>query len=55
MYQSFFLYIRIEDEKETDIIKIWSTVHELASLACISSVEVSFDWIEKINGNILIK
>ena len=54
-YQSFFLYIRIEDEKETDIIKIWSTVHGLASLACIPSVEVSFDWIEKIKGDILIK
>ena len=55
MVQSYFLYIRIEDEKETEIIKIWSTVHGLASLACIPSVEVSFDWIEKIKGDILIK
>lgn len=46
---------RSEEEKEIDIIRIWSTVHGLASLACQPNVEVSFDWIEKLENNILLK
>ena len=46
---------RNEEEKELDIIKIWSTVHGLASLACQPNVEVSFNWIEKLEENILLK
>ena len=46
---------RNEEEKELDIIKIWSTVHGLASLACQPNVNVSFNWIEKLEENILIK
>ena len=47
--------VRNEEEKELDIIKIWSTVHGLASLACQPNVEVSFNWIEKLESNILLK
>ena len=46
---------RNEEEKEIDIIKIWSTVHGLASLACQPNVEVSFNWIEMLEKNILLK
>ena len=46
---------RSEEEKEIDIIRIWSTVHGLASLACQPNVEVSFNWIEKLENNILLK
>lgn len=46
---------RTNDEKEIDIIKIWSTVHGLASLACMPNVEVSFNWEEKLKDNILIR
>ena len=47
--------VKTDDEKEIDIIRIWSTVHGLASLACQPNVEVSFDWIEKLESNILLK
>lgn len=47
--------VRNEEEKELDIIRIWSTVHGLASLACQPNVEVSFNWIEKLESNILLK
>ncbi len=46
---------RNKEEKELDIIKIWSTVHGLASLACQPNVEVSFNWIEMLEKNILLK
>ena len=45
---------RTNDEKEIDIIKIWSTVHGLASLACQPNVEVSFNWEEKLKSNLLL-
>ena len=45
---------RTNDEKEIDIIKIWSTVHGLASLACMPNVEVSFNWEEKLKSNLLL-
>ena len=46
---------RTDEEKEIDLLKIWSTVHGLASLACQPNVNVSFNWIEKLEENILIK
>lgn len=46
---------KTNDEKEIDIIKIWSTVHGLASLACMPNVEVSFNWEEKLKGNQLLR
>lgn len=47
--------IRTDDEKEIDIIRIWSTVHGLASLACMKNVEVSFNWEDKLKSDILLK
>ena len=46
---------RTDDEKEIDIIRIWSTVHGLASLACMKNVKVSFNWEEKLKSDILLK
>lgn len=46
---------KTNDEKEIDIIKIWSTVHGLASLACMANVEVSFNWEEKLKSNLLLR
>ena len=46
---------KTNDEKEIDIIKIWSTVHGLASLACMTNVEVSFNWEEKLKSNLLLR
>ena len=46
---------RSDDEKEIDIIRIWSTVHGLASIACMPNVEVSFNFEEKLDSGILLK
>jgi AcrR family transcriptional regulator len=32
------------DEQEIDIIKIWSIVHGMASIACMRGIKSSFDW-----------
>ena len=44
-----------KEEKEIDLLSLWSSVHGLASIACMSGVEVSFDWEDKILGDILIR
>ena len=44
---------RTDEEKEIDLLRIWSTVHGLASIACISSVEIPFNLEDKID--ILLK
>jgi len=44
-----------DEEREIDLIRLWSSVHGLAAIACMSGVEVSFDWEDKILGDILIK
>ncbi|MBO7425352.1 MAG: TetR/AcrR family transcriptional regulator [Clostridiales bacterium] len=46
---------RTDEEREIDLIRLWSSVHGLAAIACMSGVEVSFDWEDKILGDILIK
>ena len=46
---------RTDEEKEIDLIRLWSSVHGLASIACMSGVKVSFDWGDKILGDILIR
>lgn len=33
-----------EEEQEIDLIKIWSIVHGMASIACMRGVKTSFDW-----------
>ena len=42
-------------EKELGIIKLWSTVHGLASIACMPNVKVSFNFEEKLKEDILLK
>ena len=32
------------EEQEIDIIKIWSIVHGMASIACMKGVKSSFNW-----------
>ena len=46
---------KTNDEKEIDLIKIWSTVHGLASIACQTNVEVSFNWIDMLKSDLLLK
>lgn len=45
---------RSDDEKELDIIKLWSSVHGLASIACMTGVKTSLDWNDKILSDLLI-
>ncbi len=46
---------KTKKEKEIDLLQLWSSVHGLASIACMSGVEVSFDWEKEIPGDILIR
>lgn len=46
---------RTNEEKEIDLIKIWSTVQGLASICCMKNVNVSFNWEEKINSDLLLR
>lgn len=43
------------DDQEIDILKLWASAHGLAAIACMSGVEVSFDWEDKLSGDILLK
>lgn len=45
---------RSGSEKEIELIRLWSTVHGLASLACMPGVETSFRWEEKIWDGLLL-
>ncbi|MBR2750851.1 MAG: TetR/AcrR family transcriptional regulator [Clostridiales bacterium] len=46
---------RTKEEQEVDILKLWSSAHGLASIACMSGVEVSFDWEKKIATEELLR
>ncbi|MBP5491603.1 MAG: TetR/AcrR family transcriptional regulator [Clostridiales bacterium] len=46
---------RTKDEQEVDILKLWASAHGLASIACMSGVEVSFDWEKKISTEELLR
>ena len=46
---------RSADERETDIIKLWSSVHGLASIACMSGVTTKIDWEDKLSGDLLLR
>lgn len=43
------------DEQEIEILKLWASAHGLAAIACMSGVEVSFEWEDKLSGDILLK
>ena len=42
-----------EEERETELLKLWASAHGLAAIACMSGVETSFDWEEKIMKDLL--
>ena len=44
-----------KNEQEIDIIRIWSSAHGLASIACMSGVVPSFDWEEMMKTDILLR
>ena len=46
---------RSSEERELDIIDLWSRVHGLAALACMSGVTTSIDWEDKLAGDLLIR
>lgn len=43
------------EDQELELLSLWSHVHGLASIACMSKVKVSFDWKDKILGDKLIR
>ena len=45
---------KTEDEKETELLKIWASAHGLAAIACMSGVETSINWEEKLSGDLLL-
>ena len=45
---------RSAKQKEIDIIKLWSTVHGLSSIACMSGVTTSIDWEAELSKDLLI-
>ena len=44
-----------EDEQEMELLKLWSSAHGLAAIACMSQVKLSFDWEKALSGDILLK
>lgn len=44
-----------KNEQEIDILRIWSSAHGLASIACMSGVVPSFDWEEMMKTDILLR
>ncbi len=44
-----------EDEQEIEILRIWACAHGLAAIACMSGVVTSFDWEEKLSGDLLLR
>ena len=42
-------------EKELGIVRLWSIVHGLSSIACMPNVSVSFKWIDVLKDNIILK
>ncbi len=44
-----------EEEKETELLKLWASAHGIAAIACMSGVETSFEWEDKIFSDLLIR
>ena len=45
---------KTNEEKEIEILKIWSSAHGLAAIACMSGVVTSINWEDKLTGELLI-
>ena len=43
------------EEQEIDLLKLWAFVHGIAAIACMSGVETSFEWKDKIFSDLLIR
>ena len=43
------------EEQEIDLLKLWSSVHGIAAIACMSGVETSFELEDKIFSDLLIR
>lgn len=43
------------EEQEIDLLKLWASVHGIAAIACMSGVETSFEWEDKIFNDLLIR
>ena len=41
-------------EQETELLKIWSSAHGLASIACMSGVVTTIDWEKELSKGLLI-
>ena len=57
-YLSFLAEKKIKKskvEQEMDLLKLWSSAHGLAAIACMSQVKMSFDWEKALEGGILLK
>lgn len=46
---------KTEDEQEIELLKLWASAHGLAAIACMSGVVPSFDWEEKLSGDLLLR
>ena len=42
-------------EKETELIQLWASAHGIASIACMSGVETSFEWEDRIFSDMLLR
>jgi hypothetical protein len=42
-------------EKETELIRLWASAHGIASIACMSGVETSFEWEDRIFSDMLLR
>ncbi len=43
------------EEKETELLRLWASAHGLASIACMSGVETSFEWEDRIFSDLLLR
>lgn len=43
------------EEQEIDLLKLWAFVHGITAIACMSGVETSFEWEDKIFSDLLIR
>ena len=43
-----------DKEKELELLKLWSSAHGLAAIACMSGVETSIDWERELSGELLL-
>ena len=46
---------KTKTEQELGLLKLWSSAHGLAAIACMSQVKLSCDWEKAIVGDLLLK